>query len=112
MEWVGDCDFVLVDLSDCISNEKDRALETVRGLAKVLKKETTLFFVLDYIPVFEFFGIERRMVWDDEITLLKRTNRMYIVDSEQKKSMKEREEERWTSLIDFFIFLIGFMTKV
>lgn len=88
-EWVNGCDFILVDLSGCLQAEQERALDTVQGLVKTLKREKTYYFIFDFIPAYEFMGIKRRRAWDDEIGKLKKTTRMYIENPEQIKELEK-----------------------
>lgn len=88
-EWVDGCDYILIDLSDCVHAEKERAMETVRGLAKTLKKEMTQFFIFDYFSVYEILGVKRRRVWDEMIEELKRTTWLYMENLEQIKVLEK-----------------------
>lgn len=94
-EWIKECDYIYVDLSDCfIHEEKDKILEIINGLQNQLCHEKTLFYIFDYASAYEFLGCNIRAKWNTEIEELKKENNFFVYDSKKilKKTNKSTDK--------------------
>ncbi len=51
MEWVQDCDFILIDISDCAQCLPEKILEALNGIKKELSDKNMKIFLMNYLPI-------------------------------------------------------------
>ena len=72
-EWVHDCDFILLDITDCMNKPPERIVEAINGLLSKLKECNMKVFIFDYEQSYEFLGMNNRRLWQN-----------YLIEIEEK----------------------------